>query len=90
LPRPYPWMNSLFQYGATVSWLMREGVILDAQVFGVNRVMTTVERRVIRESLAGLAGEDLGDDVAAWEKFWRDNKRRLLADAGNSGGAEAR
>ncbi|MBM3846938.1 MAG: oxidoreductase, partial [Verrucomicrobia bacterium] len=27
-PHPYPWMNSLFQDGATISWLMAESVIL--------------------------------------------------------------
>ncbi|MCP5026078.1 MAG: oxidoreductase [Actinomycetia bacterium] len=27
-PHPYPWMNSLFQDGATVSWLLGEGFIL--------------------------------------------------------------
>ncbi|MEN8235187.1 MAG: 2-oxoacid:acceptor oxidoreductase family protein [Actinomycetota bacterium] len=29
IPHPYPWMNSLFQDGVTVSWLMGEGFILD-------------------------------------------------------------
>ncbi len=28
-PHPYPWMNSLFQDGATISWLMAESVILE-------------------------------------------------------------
>ncbi len=27
-PHPYPWMNSLFQDGATISWLMAESMIL--------------------------------------------------------------
>ena len=27
-PHPYPWMNSLFQDGATISWLMAESTIL--------------------------------------------------------------
>jgi pyruvate-ferredoxin/flavodoxin oxidoreductase len=27
-PHPYPWMNSLFQDGATISWLMAESIIL--------------------------------------------------------------
>lgn len=27
-PHPYPWMNSLFQDGATISWLLAESVIL--------------------------------------------------------------
>ncbi|MDY7107011.1 MAG: 2-oxoacid:acceptor oxidoreductase family protein [Planctomycetota bacterium] len=28
-PHPYPWMNSLFQDGVTISWLMGEGFIQD-------------------------------------------------------------
>jgi len=27
-PHPYPWMNSLFQDGSTISWLMAESVII--------------------------------------------------------------
>ena len=27
-PHPYPWMNSLFQDGSTISWLMAESIIL--------------------------------------------------------------
>ncbi len=28
-PHPYPWMNSLFQDGATIGWLMGESFVLD-------------------------------------------------------------
>jgi pyruvate-ferredoxin/flavodoxin oxidoreductase len=28
-PHPYPWMNSLFQDGATISWLLAESVIVN-------------------------------------------------------------
>ncbi len=28
-PHPYPWINSLFQDGATIGWLMAEGFIVD-------------------------------------------------------------
>ncbi|MCF7674044.1 MAG: 2-oxoacid:acceptor oxidoreductase family protein [Akkermansiaceae bacterium] len=40
-PHPYPWMNSLFQDGATISWLMAESVIL-----------THARRSVVPERLA--------------------------------------
>jgi pyruvate-ferredoxin/flavodoxin oxidoreductase len=40
-PHPYPWMNSLFQDGATISWLMAESVIL-----------THAARSVVPERLA--------------------------------------
>ena len=69
------------QIGDPIVGVLREGVILDAKVFGVNRKMTTVERNVIRTSLAALAKQDLGNDPVAWQKFWRDNRERLLAEA---------
>ena len=28
-PHPYPWMNSLFQDGASITWLMGESFIMD-------------------------------------------------------------
>ncbi len=34
-PHPYPWMNSLFQDGATISWLMAESVVLTHAVRSV-------------------------------------------------------
>jgi len=40
-PHPYPWMNSLFQDGATISWLMAESVII-----------THARRSVVPERLA--------------------------------------
>jgi pyruvate-ferredoxin/flavodoxin oxidoreductase len=41
-PHPYPWMNSLFQDGATISWLMAESVIVNH-----------ARRSVVPERLAG-------------------------------------
>ena len=50
-PHPYPWMNSLFQDGATISWLMAESVILNH-----------ARRSVVPERLADvlLEREDVG------------------------------
>ncbi len=42
-PHPYPWMNSLFQDGVTVGWLMGESFIVDH-----------ARRSVIPERLAGI------------------------------------
>ena len=50
-PHPYPWMNSLFQDGATISWLMGEGFIL-----------THARRSVIPERLCDALLEG-GDEV---------------------------
>ncbi len=47
-PHPYPWMNSLFQDGITISWLMGESFIMDHS-----------RRSVIPERLAdALIGRD--------------------------------
>jgi pyruvate-ferredoxin/flavodoxin oxidoreductase len=52
-PHPYPWMNSLFQDGATVAWLFGEAFIMDH-----------ARRSVIPERLVNslLAGEGLTKD----------------------------
>ena len=42
-PHPYPWMNSLFQDGATISWLLGESLILNH-----------ARRSVVPERLADL------------------------------------
>src|SRR5210317_1819832 len=34
-PHPYPWMNSLFQDGATIGWMMGESFMKDHAVMSV-------------------------------------------------------
>ncbi|MFQ5491355.1 MAG: 2-oxoacid:acceptor oxidoreductase family protein, partial [Phycisphaerae bacterium] len=47
-PHPYPWMNSLFQDGATVTWILGESFIMDH-----------ARRSIVPERLAGaLLGRD--------------------------------
>ncbi len=47
-PHPYPWMNSLFQDGSTISWLMGESIMLQH-----------AKRSVVPERLANfLAGKE--------------------------------
>jgi pyruvate-ferredoxin/flavodoxin oxidoreductase len=48
-PHPYPWMNSLFQDGATISWLMAEHTIL-----------AHARRSVVPERLADTLLERIG------------------------------
>ncbi len=52
-PHPYPWMNSLFQDGATVGWIMGESLIVDH-----------AKRSVIPERLTDilLNGDSLGEE----------------------------
>jgi pyruvate-ferredoxin/flavodoxin oxidoreductase len=57
-PHPYPWMNSLFQDGVTVGWLMGESFIVDHG-----------RRSVIPERLADIVLEKIPAAVATggWE-----------------------
>ena len=50
-PHPYPWMNSLFQDGATISWLLSESLILNH-----------TRRSVVPERLSDML-LDRADDV---------------------------
>jgi pyruvate-ferredoxin/flavodoxin oxidoreductase len=53
-PHPYPWMNSLFQDGATISWLMAESVIM-------NHARRSVVPERLADALLDNAGAVLSD-----------------------------
>jgi pyruvate-ferredoxin/flavodoxin oxidoreductase len=53
-PHPYPWMNSLFQDGITIGWLMGESFIVDH-----------ARRSVIPERLADIILTRIGDGAEA-------------------------
>ncbi len=53
-PHPYPWMNSLFQDGATVTWL-----------FGESFIMDHARRSVVPERLADILLADSGKGEGA-------------------------
>ena len=55
-PHPYPWMNSLFQDGVTISWLMGESFILD-----------TARRTIVPER---LCDKILGDQSITEEEYF--------------------
>ena len=57
-PHPYPWMNSLFQDGATISWLLGEGLML-----------THSRRSLAPERLADrlLSGDNDFSDQDYWD-----------------------
>jgi pyruvate-ferredoxin/flavodoxin oxidoreductase len=60
-PHPYPWMNSLFQDGATISWLMGESFIIDH-----------ARRSVIPERLAQALHAD-SDKVISEDDYFNLN-----------------
>lgn len=53
-PHPYPWMNSLFQDGATISWLMAESVMLD------HARRSVAPERIVDHLLGAGAGGESG------------------------------
>jgi pyruvate-ferredoxin/flavodoxin oxidoreductase len=55
-PHPYPWMNSLFQDGVTVSWLMGEGFILDHAKRSV--VPERLADQILDEGAAAMTEKD--------------------------------
>jgi pyruvate-ferredoxin/flavodoxin oxidoreductase len=57
-PHPYPWMNSLFQDGATISWLLAESLILNHS-----------RRSVVPERLATALLERAENVVTAADYF---------------------
>ena len=57
-PHPYPWMNSLFQDGATISWLLGESLILNH-----------ARRSVVPERLADALLERAEDVMSAADLF---------------------
>lgn len=58
-PHPYPWMNSLFQDGATISWLLSESLIVQH-----------ARRSVVPERLARNLLER-GENVISEEEYFR-------------------
>ncbi len=57
-PHPYPWMNSLFQDGATVAWIMGESFIMDH-----------ARRSIIPERLANTVLDLQGDGLCEQTYF---------------------
>ncbi len=54
-PHPYPWMNSLFQDGATISWLFAESFIMD-------HARRSVMPERLCDSLLGGESESFSDE----------------------------
>ncbi|MEZ5175450.1 MAG: 2-oxoacid:acceptor oxidoreductase family protein [Acidimicrobiia bacterium] len=81
-PHPYPWMNSLFQDGATVTWLLGESFIADH-----------ARRSVIPERLAdyislgvGLSNDEYFEMLHMTDRVMTDREIRELPKAWAIGG----
>jgi pyruvate-ferredoxin/flavodoxin oxidoreductase len=57
-PHPYPWMNSLFQDGSTISWLMAESVIIEH-----------AHRSVVPERMADMLLDRTGNVMSVEDYF---------------------
>ena len=56
--------------------VVNSGAVLDAKVVGIYGTMTTIEKRIISESLEDLTGRAFGPNPAAWMAWWKEEKAR--------------
>jgi len=63
-PHPYPWMNSLFQDGATISWLLGEALILNHARYSV--APERLARALLGDEPAAAHGSDVIDEDGYW------------------------
>lgn len=64
-PHPYPWMNSLFQDGATISWLLGESLLLQHARHSV--APERLALALLGERPATESGEGVIDEDGYWE-----------------------
>jgi HEAT repeats len=58
--------------------VIQEGVVQAIKIIATEQSFTIYEQPAFHGALKSLSGEDLGNRVDAWVKFWRENKTRLL------------
>ena len=83
-PHPYPWMNSLFQDGVTVSWLMGEGFILDHGRRSV--VPERLADRLLDEGAAPMVEKDYFQLTHMTDSLMTEREIRELPKAWAIGG----
>ncbi len=64
-PHPYPWMNSLFQDGATISWLLGESLLLHHTRHSV--APERLALALLGERAATDSGEGVIDEAGYWD-----------------------
>jgi hypothetical protein len=78
------------QIGDPIVGSIQEGVVLDVRVLSIGWDMTTVERRVLYETLTRITGQDFGENVKAWTSWWEKNEEQLLETSGRGDGSQTR
>ncbi len=63
-PHPYPWMNSLFQDGPTISWLLGESLMLQ------HARRSVAPERLAKALLGDRSAADSGDGVIDAGGYW--------------------
>ena len=69
----------LAQIGDPIVSQLRDGVILDAKVFGAVGIDTEVERRAYTTALTSITGKDFGSNATAWAKWWEEEGKAQAA-----------
>ena len=60
--------------------VLQEGVVQAVKVEATEQTFTRVERPAFVGALQRLSGEDYGNDLRAWRRWWKDNEARLLEE----------
>ena len=77
-PHPYPWMNSLFQDGATIGWLFGESFMVD------HARRSVIPERLVTDALmtAGQAGGEETAPVATEQQYYEYTSLQRCSDDG--------
>lgn len=75
-PHPYPWMNSLFQDGSTISWLLAESLLLDHSRRSV--APERIADMILTGSAAAISQRDYWDLTHLTETLMTDQEIREL------------
>ncbi len=58
--------------------IIQEGQVLDAKVLATDGECDIVERRVIYRTLKRLSGQDFGEDIDAYARWWAEHRAELV------------
>ncbi len=58
--------------------VIQEGVVQAVKIHATEQSFTYKEQTAVKGALNKIAGEDLGDKVGPWSKFWRKDGTRLM------------
>ena len=58
--------------------VLQAGVVQSMKILATEQTFSTVERVAYENALGNLSGQELGGNVRAWSRWWRENEEQLL------------